>query len=154
MTLPTRRLRRIAAAAVATAALLVPAAPALAGTTPPPKDSFIDQGFSDFLTAQCGYPVTVTLTEHDTVVQSNGVFVGGVHITGTVVGNDALLRLRTDSTFVAQRNRATSAGLLVKVDDAAGRPLTKIVGQMAILTDGTTVTHGQFPEFSLCQYLG
>ena len=136
-------------------ALALSAAPASADT--PPVEHFsrvgVDEGFSDFLTQSCGFPVTVTVDENDTFVNLDGVSVVSVHLTGTVVGNGVTLTLRTDSTAVDTSQGSASSGLVVQVFDANGHRLTQIAGELRILEDGTAVFHGTQPMFSLCDFL-
>jgi len=58
--------------------------------------------FSGFLTQSCGFTVTVTDTERDTVVDNGTVFVLSVHNTADVLGNGHRIMLRTldDGTTV------------------------------------------------------
>jgi hypothetical protein len=129
------------------------AAPASADSPPVEHFSFVgvDVGFSDFLTQACGFPVTATLNENDTFVNSNGVSVESIHITATVVGNGVTLTLRTDS--ISNGSGIASSGLVVQVFDANGHRLTQIAGQLRFLDDGTAVFHGTIPMFSLCDFL-
>jgi hypothetical protein len=117
------------------------------------RSTFVDDQFSGFLTQSCGFPVTVTVTEMDTFVTSDHVEIGSVHITATVVGNNHTIGLRTDSSLVTNGQVNVNAGLIVQVRDAAGRRLTQISGQLRTLSDGSTVFHGSFPIFDLCDFL-
>jgi len=114
--------------------------------------TFVDPGFSAFLTESCGFPVTVTVTERDTVVEVDDVFVQLVHITASVVGNDHLIALRTNSPLIVNDHNFNQ-GLVVQVRSADNKLLIQYAGQLRILDDGTEVFHPAFPEFDLCDFL-
>ena len=115
--------------------------------------TFVDPGFSAFLTESCGFPVTVTVTERDTVVEVDDVFVQLVHITASVVGNDHLIALRTNSPLIVNDHNFINQGLVVQVRSADNKLLIQYAGQLRILDDGTEVFHPAFTEFDLCDFL-
>lgn len=143
---------------VAVVAFLTLAAAAPAAHAEPPaehigRSTFVDPTFSGFLTASCGFPVTVTDTESDTVLDNGTVFMLSIHITADVVGNGQRLMLRTNSPLIVNDRNNLTVGLVVQVRSATNQLLVQYGGQLRILDDGTNVFHPAFPEFKLCDYL-
>ena len=117
------------------------------------RSTFVDPHFTEILTESCGFPVTVTVTESDTVISTDHVEIISIHITATVEGNDHTVSLRTNSPLVINGQVNINAGLIVQVRDADNRLLTQISGQLRTLDDESTVFHGSFPIFDLCDFL-
>jgi hypothetical protein len=115
--------------------------------------TFVDPGFSAFLTESCGFPVTVTVTERDTFADVDNVSVQLVQITASVVGNDHLITLRTNSPLIVNDHNNINQGLIVQVRSADNQLLIQYAGQLRILDDGTEIFHPAFPEFDLCDFL-
>jgi hypothetical protein len=147
--------RRALVAALALLALLAAAPPANAGAPAEHfgKATFYDPSFSEFLTASCGFPVTVTDTESDTALDNGTVSMLSIHITADVVGNGHQLLLRTNSPVIVNDRNNLLVGLVVQVRSATNQLLVQYGGQLRTLDDGTGVLHPAFPEFNLCDFL-
>jgi hypothetical protein len=147
--------RRVLVVALALLAWLAAAPSAHAG---PPvehsaKETFFDPTFSGFLTQSCGFPVTVTDTESDTLLDNGTVFMLSIHITADVVGNGHQIMLRTNNPVIVNDRNNLTVGMIVQVRSATNQLLVQYGGQLRILDDGTNVFHPAFPEFNLCDYL-
>lgn len=142
---------------VALALLTCWAAAPAANAAPPVehfgKSTFFDPTFSGFLTQSCGFPVTVTDTESDTVLDNGTVFMLSIHITADVVGNGHRIMLRTNSPIIVNDRNNLNVGMIVQVRSATNQLLVQYGGQLRILDDGSNVFHPAFPEFNLCDYL-
>lgn len=145
-------------ATVGALALLAGLAAAPSASAEPPaehfsRSTFFDPTFSGFLTQSCGFSVTVTDTESDTVVDNGKVFVLSIHITADVVGNGHQILLRTNSPIIINDRNNLTVGMIVQVRSVTNQLLVQYGGQLRILDDGTNVFHPAFPEFNLCDYL-
>jgi hypothetical protein len=143
----------VAVVALLTWALAVPAAHAEPPAEHFARSTFVDPTFSGFLTASCGFPVTVTDTESDTVLDNGTVFMLSIHITADVVGNGHRITLRTNSPLIVNDRNNLNVGLIVQVRSATNQLLVQYGGQLRTLDDDTNVFHPVFPEFTLCDYL-
>jgi hypothetical protein len=117
------------------------------------KATFVDPTFSEFLTQSCGFAVTVTDTESDTLLDNGTVFMLSIHITADVVGNGHRIMLSTNNPVIVNDRNNLAVGMIVQVRSATNQLLVQYGGQLRTLDDGTSVFHPAFPQFDLCDYL-
>ena len=117
----------------------------------------VDESFSAELTADCGFPVTVTVDAHEThIVFDNGTFQAIIHYHATVTGGGGTLILNNNFNEVISSESYRSAGTPFRVSTVDGRTLAKIAGLLIIeFADGTSTFHGSLrPDvFTFCDAL-
>jgi hypothetical protein len=144
-------------AAVGSALVATPAA--AAGPTVE-QFSFVgvDDTFSAELTADCGFPVTVTVDAHEThLLFDDGTFQALIHYNATVTGAGGTLVMNNNENVIESSELFRSAGTSLRVSTIDGRTLAKQAGLLIFrFADDTLTFHGSLRPadgFSLCEAL-
>ena len=133
-----------------------------AGAAAPTVEQFrfvgVDDDFSAELTADCGFPVTVTVDAHEThLVFDDGTFQALIHYNATVTGGGGTLLLNNNVNEIISPELFRDAGTPFRVSTIDRRTLAMQAGLLIFeFNDGTLTFHGTFrPEggFSICEAL-
>ena len=117
----------------------------------------VDESFSAELTADCGFPVTVTVDAHEThIVFDDGTSQAIIHYHATVTGGGGTLVLNNNVNEVISSESYRAAGTPFRVSTVDGRTLAKRAGLLIFeFADGTLTFHGSLrpDQFFFCEAL-
>ena len=153
-------MRRVSILGLAALGLAFVATPAVAAGPTVEQFRFVgvDDDQSAELTADCGFPVTVTVDAHEThLLFDDGTFQALIHYNATVTGAGGTLVLNNNVNEVDSSESFRAAGTPLRVSTIDGRTLAKQAGLLIFqFADGTLTFHGSLRPaegFSFCEAL-